>query len=303
MRLPKTLDRIVKTLALGGALLTAPLQRAVADAYAGIDFSGKFNMVNSSQLIPSDLSHTLHTPQLGAFSGIPEYIRDVPAHPDDDFAKEENVAPIKDDTFPIYLFDISGLKVRPKAGLNGKVLDLCIGAEFEVMPPESTSAKIVERNYTNHPGTDERGYGAALTYYSIKQNLSSFSLGLFSRLSCKIFEVPKDSEFMPGTLNLFADYSVSAFRETFDVENGWDRYDSFEVNEEYKLIEYFLEHNIKAGINFTIRVTGKHEHMNLGLFAGANIYQVMQADVPIALFPPRFTAGIDFNVGLETKTR
>jgi hypothetical protein len=84
----------------------------------------------------------------------------VPAHPDD---SQVSIGPIADDE--VYVRDRFGgfFRIGPKLNLGG--IYIKPGIELEISG--SQNPETPERNYTNYPGTNQRGYGAALTYYKI----------------------------------------------------------------------------------------------------------------------------------------
>jgi len=88
------------------------------------------------------------------------------------------------------------------------------------------------RNYTNHPGTSTRGYGAALTFVGteVRGLIPSFNndldfLSFIFNLTPKVFAeycLDKERQFRLG---------ASLSYHQFNAINGWDRYDSYEIDE------------------------------------------------------------------------
>jgi hypothetical protein len=97
-----------------------------------------------------------------------------------------------------------------------------------------------ERNYRNAPGTDKRGYGAALTYIGLKRS------GVIPSTTINFLDV-----FLNWTPIMKAEvapfdgklsdvwFGVSASYYAFDAQTGWDRYDSLEVRKNYTLMHVF----------------------------------------------------------------
>ncbi|MCD4761396.1 hypothetical protein K8R32_00365, partial [bacterium] len=88
------------------------------------------------------------------------------------------------------------------------------------------------RNYTNHPGTSTRGYGAALTFAgtAVRGLIPAFSDDDLNFLSIIFNFTPK----------VFAEYSLDKERQfrigaslsyhQFNAINGWDRYNKYKID-------------------------------------------------------------------------
>jgi hypothetical protein len=111
------------------------------------------------------------------------------------------------------------------------------------------------RNYTNAQGTNRRGYGAALTFsgIDIQGPITLSGLNPFYPYSL----VPKVFLDLPLTNNgkgLFI--SLSASYELLEAVNGWDRYDSYQVND-FKVLAHIFP--IGMSLNFNrIEVGGQY---------------------------------------------
>ncbi len=215
MSFPRTLEKIIGTVGavlIGGALLFAPARKAEAKPYLMIDAQFDFNYGTPTAQIQT----------------VPEYMRNVPAHPGD---SDEHIGPIEDSQYSF----VSLLNIEGRAGVGFRELDkfdFSIGAKAGI---EFAGGGGKERNYTNAPGTDKRGYGAALTYYGT--SMGRLSLGAFARAS-----------FFASSINLLSlEYSadISAL-QAIAVENGWDRYNTTEVNEIYRADFCTLNHTIEV---------------------------------------------------------
>jgi hypothetical protein len=103
------------------------------------------------------------------------------------------------------------------------------------------------RNYTTRPGSEQRGYGAALTFSGISIQGPISLLGIepaypIALIPKGFFDIPLSDSGKGLTLSLSASY------ELLEAVNGWDRYDSYEVND-YKV----LAHVIPLGISFRFK--------------------------------------------------
>jgi hypothetical protein len=158
---------------------------------------------------------------------MPLDFRSVPIHPDDGYADEEDWGPIDEKSYDRdhwvsldygYLWEINN---HWSMGL-GVVWIVDFWDQF---------GDDSRRNYTNHPGTGTRGYGAALTFVAT---------GIRGLLAV---EGDGDSwgTFLNFTPQIVAEYAFDKERKTrvgFNVSyhryvaiNGWDRYDKFEIDE------------------------------------------------------------------------
>lgn len=176
------------------------------------------------------------TALVNEIKNIPLEIRDIPKHPGDWEVPDENIAPIEDKAVGLY----DRISIGTKTGINlyphndcriglGLVLDLDLNA-----PPLIGNFKwgerkdTVKRNYTTEPGTDKKGYGAALTYYKIYPtfltNWNSFLRpSFYSEIEIKLAK------------KLSLALGCDIFKETIVAENGWDRGNSEEKKGKYKL--------------------------------------------------------------------
>jgi hypothetical protein len=279
MSIGKSLARILAPIAVVGALAFGNVNEVMAKPihpYVSLDFDA--------------YSHFADPSMTGNFLSIPEYVRDVPKHPDDDYALDSNVAPIKD-TSPSYLIplDKPPFELRALVGIEKNGFDLSLGPSMLIGSPEvpysiDFEGYHVGRNYTNYPGTDIRGYDAALTYYSVQGLSRKFSFGFFSRLSYKVLEICTPKMYSPLSLNLFAEYSINPMTSTLKIENGWDRYDSYEIKDTYHLDTKFIRQYAKAGIK--VKFLPAHPVpfiMTLNLFAGKEFYNVISSELPFEL--------------------
>jgi hypothetical protein len=157
---------------------------------------------------------------------FPLIIRDVPIHKDDDYAPRDNAGPIENR--PVKMPN----RFYPRATFGTSIIPsneikLNLGINLDV--PFSIKADFSERNYTNHIGTEQRGRGAALTYYAIHENYGPLNIffrpTLFSELELKIARKASIT------------FGSEILESKLDAENGWDRYDGYEKWKEFKLAE------------------------------------------------------------------
>ena len=166
---------------------------------------------------------------------MPLDFRSVPIHHDDSYALPSNWGPIKNEEYArdhwvsldyAYLWNLDD---HWSLGLGLVwILDF-----WDSFGDES------RRNYTNRPGTETRGYGAALTFAStgvrglLEIGDGKDDFGSILNFSPQIvLEYAFDKE-KKSRLSL----SVSYHR--FVALNGWDRYDAFEVYDKKNLADIF----------------------------------------------------------------
>lgn len=218
---------------------------------------------------------------------VPEYIRNVPIHPNDGGGKN---VPIKDSGLSYLLFDDT-LEGKIGIGIREGRFDFKIGPELGLAVESSDShSSIIERNYTNAPGTSLRGYGAALTFYQLVQDdFIILSPGISARASyCivprKLYETEK---------SIFVEYSASFLHRTFNFETGWDRWDSFETYKKYEMSADIVNHTIKAGFEIN-----QYDNVYLDVFAGITIPQIIKrsslADEAGLTLSPGVYIGLEF---------
>jgi len=267
MKLPKCLDKIVKVAALGSALLFTPLQ-ANSDFY----FYGNLGL---------GLEAGTPTAQVQT---VPLEIRDVPAHPDD---SSLSIAPIKDSEVTHFPYTLN-LEAKVGVGFEGDNFDIRIGPKAGLVLTGNFSWPI-ERNYTNDPGSDTRGTGAALTYYNLQKEGLAFIPGASARVS-----IPLGNQLIG-----FAEYSVDFLHQLF-MENGWDRYDKFEVRKTYKLAD-LIDHTIKVGINFPMGPEFASGEAYIGVTIPQIIDKTDLADETKLEVSPSFLVGLKFGLDVNTK--
>lgn len=157
-------------------------------------------------------------------------IRDVPIHDDDGYASKSNSGPIEQTNF----------KTAGTAALTwlmrkniGETTRAGLKVNWIVYPEHNTYDNAL-RNYTNHPGTEKRGYGAALTFAGIEKRgiIPSHNggwLNVFTNISPELFLEKLFSEKKEWSVGA----SIGYFK--FQAVNGWDRYDRLEINKTYAL--------------------------------------------------------------------
>ncbi len=171
----------------------------------------------------SDFGSVARAPVIRNVSNIPLEVRNVPIHSGD----IGYPGPINDKTRRNY----ARVALDPRIGY--KIIDneetaWNVGVGFEIGWNFSNGA--AERNYHDPQGGDDRGAGAALTYYSIH---SSFAFPwnqyvfphAFTELTQKISE----------NVSVGLGFDVQ-YEQTY-IENGWDRYDNYSAWKRYGLAD------------------------------------------------------------------
>ena len=139
------------------------------------------------------------------------------------------------------------------------------------------------RNYTNAPGTNQRGNGAALTFSGISIQGPMTLLGA-KPIVPFFFVTPKIAfEFPLSKKNYYPRISIDASYQLLTAINGWDRYNSNECND-FRTLAHVIPLGISYNIGFndsgsfsTIGVGLKYFlnfQTSYGKEFGANIYPV-----------------------------
>jgi hypothetical protein len=201
---------------------------------------------------------------------VPLIIRDVPKHKDDTYASNKNVAPIEDFSGNIdKVISLGDIKMELRKRISKKDMIIDFGEEIGKLTRPKSDFKIglglegllpqgigKERNYTNAPGTNQRGTGAALTFYDIDRRY------VFKINGCVRPKIFSEMEFMNKKEFSFA-FGYEVFPEKIVAINGWDRYNETEVKDRYELSKsYFGKAYISARIYG--KRFGRQNHLTLG---------------------------------------
>jgi hypothetical protein len=217
----------LKRIGLASALVFALASRAPS-----LDFKFYSGISMGYQINPSSAS-------------LPESARLVPIHPSDTYARESNNGPIENILKGISVGGAQarfGLEARhgpfgAQAGIGG-------GVGFYTFSKDGFD--FAERNYTNHPGTSQRGYGAALTYYTMdKDTAIGFFASPFINLS---YHLPKNKE--GGSTHLFLEYAPEFHSFDTSITTGYDRWNTFTDIGEVNIPTKFTNNTFKFGAGF-----------------------------------------------------
>jgi hypothetical protein len=184
--------------------------------------------------------------QAGNNASLPESARLVPIHPDDTYANEKNNGPIKN-----VLTGITMEGVRAKFGVEARENQFGakagVGFGFDSYSfSKENSWGFAERNYTNHPGTSERGYGAALTYYDFSE---SGSIGVFVSPFLNLsYHFPSGKE--GNKVYAFVEYAPEFHSFSTSIETGYDRWNKLEKLDDVRVSADFMTNLIKVGAGF-----------------------------------------------------
>jgi hypothetical protein len=199
---------------------------------------------------------------------VPEYVRDVPAHPDDlDIINPQNVAPIPDSNFNLPFFgEQRGLEIKAGVGIKKGLFNFKFGPKISFIAGEEATP-IKERDYLAYPGGDHGEYGSALTYYRLKSEVTSpIEVGGLTEFSLD-FNLSKKDEGL--ILSPFLEYSFLIIPKKFSFETGWNRYNDLEERKSYTLNSHFLNQTVKVGTKIA---SGP---MGVSIFGGMEIIKIM----------------------------
>jgi len=173
-------------------------------------------------------------------NNMPLEVRDVPPHDDDSwvYSGRGAIERTKYSCNNGLQFALMYAKEFGYGKDNEPNFNFGIGADWLLMP--YLFADRQERNYMGNPGSEDRGYGTALTYLELTQMSFVPSTGMewvdfFSNWAPRA-----KLEFAPfgGKLSgVWIGTSVGCYRLV--ARTGWDRYDSLEVDQNYVLAYQF----------------------------------------------------------------
>ena len=210
------------------------LATSVARGDSGLPWPGiAMTHEESSQSINTALTYTY----LNIHARLPKEVRDIPKHPDDSGYQGtgygDGQAPIDRENYNAnhgLEFSVMYAKKYGTIKDGSTRYNVAAGLKWLIFP--YLIADREERNYRNAPGTDQRGYGAALTYVELIQGGIVPSTGesfidfLLNWTPEVKFEVaPFSGDFKNVWLGVSLSYCTLA------AQTGWDRYDSLEVRE------------------------------------------------------------------------
>ena len=221
---------------------------------------------------------------------LSESARTVPIHPDDTYANPKNNGPIEDVLTGLSFQNVK-LRIGAEATHNNFIANFGLGAGIAFVT-YNTEYDFAERNYTNNPGTDQRGYGAALTNYFLQgDGTAGLLFNPFIRLGYKIKTKPASYT----DINLFTEYSPEFISFNTDLKTGWDRYDRFEEFEKRTVKTSFTNHFIKVGIGMPSK-TPKETPLGLTpeIYVGLGIPQFTKEEQGIT-----FSNSLCFGVTLK----
>jgi len=212
---------------------------------------------------------------------IPEYIRNVPVHPNDDYAKK-NQGPIKD-----------GISVNPmveiplKAGIS---IETKSGASLDISGKLSVPLGFIvnrnERNYTDDVGSDNRGEGAALTYYD-----AAYGPLFIPGIEAEVYIPLRDT----GKKDIGAIVGAGYRKYDLNINTGWDRFDACEHRRQYN-VGSIEEKSLYAGVRF-IDSGKKDRRTYCDLVLGANFIDVEERKgVDIQKNNPSWMVGITWGI-------
>ncbi|MFZ4631930.1 MAG: hypothetical protein ACOYL8_01825 [Patescibacteria group bacterium] len=208
---------------------------------------------------------------------MPSYFRNIPAHKADGGRPTGLIIKSQYESMGIFLYHYGAKLYFDKSTLR-------VGIVF------GYSGETEGRNYTNAPGTNERGYGAALTFSGISIQ-GPLALLCVKPLTPLLFITPKASFEHP--INDKHDYPKLAIDVSYQLLtaiNGWDRYDNLQCNE-FKI----LAHIIPIGISYRAGLGKPDDPLSfgVGLRCFLNFQTALGKEFDTIIFP----VGIFVNYG------
>lgn len=172
-------------------------------------------------------------------ASMPDYFRNVPIHADDGGGSG---GLIEQSSYSNYFFPSleSFFLHATKKGYTWKV-----GFAMNFNPGDQQ-----ERNYTNAPGTSQRGFGAALTFAgTVPGGLTTIFIGTGSSIFSICFTPEVGLEIpLKHAIDKSPVLSFTGSLQTLWAVNGWDRFNTTEYNDKKLLLYTFpLDATIKFG--------------------------------------------------------
>lgn len=159
-------------------------------------------------------------------TNMPLAIRDVPIHSDDSWGKPGPISKISYPIKTIASFDAPIITCRTKK------MKLALRGQWFLFPHHSLYDNAL-RNYTNAPGTETRGYGAALTFCGVETRGIIPTIGQAGFFDLFVNVSPEILASFPVSEDFSINTSISYFK--IQAVTGWDRYDNLEVKDTYNL--------------------------------------------------------------------
>jgi len=202
-------------------------------------------------------------------NNFPVEYRTVPIHPDDNWIQESSNGPIRDGIDAVGVGSAYFLGNNITGGLVVKYHDLELEADVSITTGWNDAGALQfgegnfnERDYEKKPGSSERGYGTALTYYSITTTASNpnFDVAL---------SMPVDDDSKRIV--------VGASRKLYDmnIARGWDRFDSRQTWSTTYLSK-LVEKSVYTGllVQTPIDKTTYPDFITAKIVAGCNFYSL-----------------------------
>ena len=215
-------------------------------------------------------------------TAMPDYFRNIPAHKDDgggqtgliNRSQYELLSMISLDYGNRYNYDKSAFKFGIMYGYCGQTEG---------------------RNYTNARGTNQRGYGAALTFSGISIQGPLALLGV-KPLMPLFFITPKISyEYLLSKKSSYPRISIGAYYELLTAVNGWDRYDNLQCNE-FKI----LSHVIPISLSYRTKWGKPNNNGTVnGVGVGVRYFLNFQTSYGREFGVNTFPVGVFVNIGMN----
>jgi hypothetical protein len=185
-------------------------------------------------------------------SNVPYDFRNVPVHPDDSVF-QKNAGPIERQRYEPYSYYELGLSLY----CTFKIW-IPVEVSFGLCFPFADD--MAERNYTNDVGGVDRSKDAALTYCRVFITGTSPLLGL---------ELPRLVPiYNSGHESLIIGLGCDLSYQTLAIDNGWDRFSSYQVYQEETLAHLFPFH---AYVKSSFALGSDHFFWNLVMKTGATL--------------------------------
>jgi len=161
-------------------------------------------------------------------NNMPSDFRLVPIHSDDGYTSPEKNGHIEQTKYTRNGWLSLEVELHQE---KEQIKNLHWGISF-VWIMHAMSDNVALRNYTNAPGTETRGYGAALTFATtgiqglLPKISDDNSINFLFNWTPKIFV-----DYYLNEKDLFNKFRLSLSYHKFTAINGWDRYDHYEFND------------------------------------------------------------------------
>lgn len=157
-------------------------------------------------------------------NNLPLEIRNVPIHPDDSGVP----GPVARTRYTMPVIASAGVRLIRRSNFTGRL-------RWFFYPNHGLGGDIARRNYTNAPGTEQRGEGAALTFVGLEVGGIFPAVDGLGAASVLLNVSPEAQWAFPLSRNASTRLISTASYYRIEAVSGWDRFNGLDVRDRYTL--------------------------------------------------------------------